>query len=462
MAAASYVDVNDLRVDRVLYDFVNDEALPGSEITTAQFWRALSEIVRQTAPRHRELLATRERLQASIDDWHREHVGATHDPAAYREMLESIGYLAPVGPPFEIGTTGVDREIAEVAGPQLVVPATNARYALNAANSRWNSLYDAVYATDVLGDLPRPGPYDPDRGERVVAWVRAFLDDVVPLERGSYTGVAMFRIERGALVAEREDRSVTALLRPESLVGYRGEPNSPSAVLLRNHGLAIELSIDRAHPVGGADRAGIADVVLESALTTIVDLEDSVATVDGADKVVAYRNWLGLMRGDLTEQVTKGGRTFSRSLAPNRKWKRPSGTPLELPGRALLLVRNVGHLVTTPAVLDAGGSQIPEGIADAMISVLAARHDFARPAELRNSSTGSIYIVKPKMHGPDEVALTDGLFAAVERALDLPPDTIKVGIMDEERRTTVNLHECIRRCSLPRRLHQYGVPRSHG
>jgi malate synthase len=442
-----FVDVSGLQVDRALFDFVNEEALPGASVpvTADAFWDGLAAIVRTLGPRHRQLLAERERLQAAIDGWHRDHGSRPHDAAAYGVFLESIGYLVPAGPPFEIDTAGVDAEIASVAGPQLVVPATNARYALNAANARWGSLYDAVYGTDALGDPPEPGPYHPDRGARVVAWVRGFLDDVVPLDGASYRDVVGFRIDdSGVLVAERADGSSARLRRPEAFAGYRGSPAEPAAVLLENQGLGIELVIDRSHPVGAADDAGIADVVLEAAVTTIVDFEDSVATVDGADKVVAYRNWLGLMRGDLVESVTKDEHTFLRRLAPDRVYTGPDGSPLTKRGRALLLVRNVGHFITTPAVLDGDGREVPEGIVDAMVSVLAATHDLARAPAERNSPAGSIYVVKPKMHGPDEVALTDELFAAVERVLGLAVHTVKVGIMDEERRTTVNLTECIR------------------
>jgi malate synthase len=441
-----YVDACGLRVERVLYDFVNEEALPGTGVSPDQFWEGLGDIVATLGPRNRELLAVRDRVQRSIDDWHRERQGTLHDPAAYRTFLETIGYIKPAGEPFEIDTANVDPEIAEIAGPQLVVPSTNARYALNAANARWGSLYDALYGTDAMGDLPDPGPYDPARGARVIAWVRGFLDDVVPLEQGSHRDVVRYRVDEttGMLVAEQGDGSTPGLRRAEALVGYRGSPADPSALLLENNGLGIEIMVDRAHPVGGEDLAGVADVVLESAVTTIIDLEDSVATVDGGDKVHAYRNWLGLMNGDLTAEVTKGGRTFTRRLDDDRVYTGPDGATVTRRGRALLLVRNVGHLMTTPAVLDGDGQPVSEGMLDAMVSVAAAMHDFARPAAERNSPARSVYVVKPKMHGPAEVALTDELFAAVERKLGLPANTVKVGVMDEERRTTVNLHECIR------------------
>ena len=447
MNDAGNVDVGGLHVERVLYDFVNDEAVPDTGVTAEQFWNGFAEIVRTLAPRHRELVAVRDRLQRSIDEWHRERRDAAHDPAAYRAFLDGIGYIEPVGEPFEIDTSGVDAEIAKVAGPQLVVPVTNARYALNAANARWGSLYDALYGTDAMGgDLPEPGPYDPARGARVIAWVRGFLDDVVPLEQGLHRDVVRYHIDtgRGTLVAEQRDGSSTGLRRAEGLAGYRGSPADPSTVLLENNGLAIEIMIDRSHPVGADDAAGIADVILESAVTTIIDLEDSVATVDGQDKVDAYRNWLGLMRADLTAPVTKGDRSFVRRLADDRAYTGRDGSTVTKRGRALLLVRNVGHFLTTEAVLDSSGQPVPEGIVDAMVSVLVAMHDLRRPGGPLNSPAGSVYVVKPKLHGPAEAALTDELFAAVERALGLPANTVKIGVMDEERRTTVNLAECIR------------------
>jgi malate synthase len=444
MTVGAHVSVEGLQVDPALLHFVNDEALPGSGVDPDVFWRGLAELVRTLGPRHRELLDVRDRLQASIDAWHRTHAAEPHDADAYLELLTTIGYIAPSGEPFTIETANVDPEVAHIAGPQLVVPSTNARYALNAANARWGSLYDALYGTDALGDLPPGGPYDPQRGSRVVAWGRGFLDDVVALARGTHRDVVAFRVENGSLVADLGDGSTSALQRPGAIAGYAGEAGDPSRLLLENNGLGIEIVIDRRHPVGATDRAGIADVLLESAVTTIIDFEDSVATVDGEDKVAAYRNWLGLMRGDLTEMVTKGGVSFERRLSEDRRYTSPDGRPVVKRGRSLLLARNVGHLMTTPAVLDADGREVPEGIVDALVSVLAARHDLARPAGVRNSPAGSVYVVKPKMHGPDEVALTDALFAAVEGVLGLPLNTVKLGIMDEERRTTVNLHECIR------------------
>ncbi len=444
MVNVEFVEAGELRVEPVLFEFLKDEALPGTGLSAQQFWGGLSEIVQSLGRRHRELLAIRDRLQTSIDGWHRQHAGESHDSDGYRELLSSIGYLVPTGEPFTIDTTNIDPEIAKIAGPQLVVPSTNARYALNAANARWGSLYDALYGTDALGDLPSASSYDPARGARVIVWVREFLDDVVPLLRASHGDVAGYRVDGGGLVAKLSDGSVTGLRDAGALLGYRGSVGDPSLLLLENNGLGIEIVVDRAHPIGAADASGVADVVLESAVTTIIDFEDSVATVDGHDKVVAYRNWLGLMKGDLTESVTKDGRTFVRRLADDREYLDTNGSVFVRRGRSLLLVRNVGHLMTTPAVLDGEGCPVPEGIVDAMVSVLIARHDLARPVSERNSPAGSVYIVKPKMHGPDEVALTDTLFTAVERVLGLPAKTVKVGIMDEERRTTVNLTECIR------------------
>ncbi|HLI00029.1 MAG TPA: malate synthase G [Acidimicrobiales bacterium] len=441
-------EVHGLQVADELLAFVHDEVLPGLEVTAEQVWAGLAELVADLGPRTADLLATRARLQEQIDTWHHEHPGAgarvAEDPGEYRAFLEEIGYLRPEGPDFAVDTERVDPEIATVAGPQLVVPVTNARYALNAANARWGSLYDALYGTDALGSRPPAGGYDPTRGAQVVAWARAFLDDVLPLEAGSHADARAYRVAGGQLAVELADGTTAGLRRPDALIGYRGDPADPEAVLLVNHGLGVELRFDRATEVGQADPAGVADVVIESAVTTIIDFEDSIAAVDAADKVAAYRNWLGLMKGDLVADVTKGGRTFQRRLNPDRGYVAPDGTPVARKGRALLLVRNVGHLMTTPAVLDGSGAEIPEGILDALLTVLIATHDLARPEQDRSSTAGSVYVVKPKMHGPDEVALTDELMGRVERILGLPANTVKVGIMDEERRTTLNLKECIR------------------
>ena len=444
MGEQQRVETAGLRVAEELYRFAEDDALPGSGVESATFWQGLAELMRDFGPRNRALLQRREELQRALDAWHREHRGDNFDATAYRAFLEEIGYLEAEGPGFSITTEHVDEEIAHLPGPQLVVPVTNARYALNAANARWGSLYDAVYGTDVLGDTPEPGPYDSARGERVIAWVRALLDEIAPLEAGSHARATAYTVEQGYLAVALEDGRSVRLTDSDQLAGFQGEPAAPSAVLLRRNGLHLELTIDREHDVGATDTAGIADVLLEAAITSIMDCEDSVATVDAADKVLAYRNWLGLMRGDLTEEVTKDGVTFTRRLADDRSYSAPDGASLTLPGRALMLVRNVGHLTTTATVLDRDGREAPEGLLDAMITVLGAKHDLVKRDGLRSSRTGSIYVVKPKMHGPDEVAFTDEVFGHVERVLGLPANTVKLGIMDEERRTTLNLKECIR------------------
>jgi malate synthase len=444
MREQSYVEVAGISVASELHRFVEQEALPGSGVEAAAFWEGLGVLLREFAPRNRALLERREQLQDALDAWHRERRDRGFEPDAYRAFLEEIGYLEAEGPDFSIETESVDDEIAHIAGPQLVVPVTNARYALNAANARWGSLYDALYGTDALGDLPPEGPYDPARGGRVIAWVRALLDEVAPLEAGSHADAMAYTVERGYLTVALEDGRSSALAEPDQLAGFQGGPDAPSAVLLRRNGLHIELVIDRDHEVGATDAAGVADVLLEAAVTSIMDCEDSVSTVDAEDKVLAYQNWLGLMRGDLEEDVTKDGTTFTRRLADDRTYQAPDGAPFTLPGRALMLVRNVGHLTTTAAVLDGDGVEAPEGLVDAMVTVLGAKHDLLKRDGLRSSHTGSVYVVKPKMHGPDEVAFTDEVFTHVEDVLGLPRNTVKLGIMDEERRTTLNLKECIR------------------
>ncbi|MCU1376671.1 MAG: malate synthase [Actinomycetia bacterium] len=435
------VRVAELSIDAELHRFVEEEVLDGLDIDPADVWAGLDDLVHHLGPQNRSLLERRAELQAAIDHWHRQHTGEPHDLAAYQAFLTELGYLVPAGPAFTIETSGIDAEIAEVAGPQLVVPVTNARYALNAANARWGSLYDALYGTDALGDSPAPGPYDPARGARVVAWVRALLDEVVPLERGSHADVARYRVEAARLVADRDDGTTVGLADAAAFAGHAGDPTAPSSVLLRHHGLHLELVVDRDHPVGRDDTAGVADVLLESAVTTIVDFEDSVATVDAADKVAAYRNWLGLMRGDLTAEVPAASGTKVRRLEADRHFTAPDGSALTVPGRALLLVRNVGLLLSTDAVLDRDGQEVPEGLLDALVTVLIALHDLGAR---RSSRAGSVYVVKPKLHGPDEVAFTDAVFARVEAILGLPANTVKIGLMDEERRTSVNLQECIR------------------
>ena len=440
-AEPTTVSRHGLAVAAVLADFIEHEVLPGSGTDADTFWSGLAQLASEHAPRNRELLQHREHLQAAIDDWHRRN--PVFDRAAYRVFLEEIGYLVPPGPAFEVSSTGVDPEIATMAGPQLVVPISNARYALNAVNARWGSLYDALYGTDALGDLPAPGPYDPARGARVIAWARQFLDDAVPLDGASHTRATAYQVVDGALRVTTGEGQVT-LADPSLFVGHTGTADAPHTVLLRHHGLLVEIVIDASHPVGATDAAHVADVRLESAVTTIMDLEDSVAAVDADDKVQAYRNWLGLLRGTLTADVDKGGSSFLRTPNADRTVTGPDGSSVEVRARSLMLVRNVGHLMTTPAVLDADGNELPEGILDALVTVACALHDLRGAERGGNSRTGSVYVVKPKMHGPDEVAFTDSLFATVERILGLAPSTVKIGIMDEERRTTLNLTECIR------------------
>jgi malate synthase len=438
------VEVAGLQVGRPLYDFLTDEAIPGSPVDAELFWSGLASLIADLGPRNHELLVVRERMQSALNDWHSKRRDEPHDPAAYRAFLEEIGYLVDEGPDFTVDTAGVDPEISSVAGPQLVVPVTNARYALNAVNARWGSLYDALYGTDAMGDTPPPGPYDTARGDRVIARVRDFLDDVVPLAGASHRDVTRYHVRSGALIADVVDGDPVGLASPGQFAAFGGDADSPNSVLLRNHGLGIELRVDRGHEVGALDKAGVTDVVLEAAITTIVDLEDSIAAVDAFDKALAYRHWLGLVKGNLETPVHKGGGTFIRRLNQNRTLTGTDGSDVVVRARSLMLVRNVGHLMDTPAVLDADGRPVPEGLLDAMVTVLCATHDAARPASDRNSPAGSVYVVKPKLHGPDEVAFTDDIFAHVEDVLGLERNTVKIGIMDEERRTSANLRACIR------------------
>ena len=433
-----------LSVATSLKQFVDDEVLSGTEIATERFWSGLAELVTVWGTRNHELLAARKSMQAAIDRWHVEHGVDSHDPQAYERFLRELGYLVDEGPDFAIETRHVDSEIGQIAGPQLVVPVTNARYAINAANSRWGSLYDALYGTDALGGLPPSGPYDHDRGRQVIAWGRRFLEDAFPLRSGSHVDATGYRVVEGQLEVELANGAATGLAEPRQFMGHTGQTSAPNSILLRNHGLSAEILVDREHPVGTTDRAGITDILLESAVSVIMDFEDAVSTVDAEDKVAAYRNWLGLMRGDLTAEVDKLGGTFTRRMAEDHKYVASDGGPGKLSGRSLMLARNVGNHMYTDAVLDADGAPVPEGFLDAMVTVACALHDLNGHGVLRNSRTGAVYVVKPKLHGPDEVALTDGLFHLVERVLGLEPNTVKIGIMDEERRTSVNLKECIR------------------
>ncbi|HET7665627.1 MAG TPA: malate synthase G [Mycobacterium sp.] len=446
------VTVGNLRVAQVLYDFINNEALPGTDVDPDSFWAGVDKVVTDLSPQNEELLAQRDHLQAQIDRYHRQHVIEPLDPDGYKQFLIEIGYLQPEPADFTITTSGVDDEITTTAGPQLVVPILNARFALNAANARWGSLYDALYGTDVISEedgAEKGTDYNPVRGDKVIAYARKFLDGAAPLASGSWSEATGLKIDEGQLLITLGDDLSTGLATPEQFVGYTGELGSfPWSVLLKNHGLHIEILIDPDSPVGSTDGAGIKDVVLESAVTTIMDFEDSVAAVDAEDKVLGYRNWLGLNRGDLTEEVTKDGKTFTRVLNQDRTYTTPDGEgELTLPGRSLMFVRNVGHLMTNDAIVDADGNEVFEGIQDALFTSLIAMHGMKQGdgnGPLVNSRTGSVYIVKPKMHGADEVAYTVELFSRVEDVLGLPQNTLKVGIMDEERRTTVNLKACIK------------------
>jgi malate synthase len=442
----NFVQTGRLSVAQPLHAFIEHEALPGTGISAATLWSGLADLVRDFGERNRQLLEVRDALQLRIDAYHRDRVGQPLDLSDYESFLREIGYLLPQIEDFTIRTNDVDEEIAHIAGPQLVVPLSNARYALNAANARWGSLYDALYGTDAIPDdngATRAGPYNPVRGERVVARGRALLDMAAPLAQGSHRDALAYSVEGGALVVRLRNGACTGLARPTQFVGYRGQPTAPSALLLLNHNLHIEINIDRASLVGRDDPAEITDIVLEAAVTTIMDLEDSVAAVDAEDKVAIYRNWLGLVEGTLTASFEKGGKTVNRRLNSDSIYVAPDGSELRLPARSLMLIRNVGHHMYTDAVFDASGREIPEGILDAAVTVLIGLRDFSGAHARRNSRTGSIYIVKPKMHGPDEVVFTNELFGRVEDMLDLSRYTLKMGIMDEERRTSVNLKHCI-------------------
>ncbi|MFL2700289.1 MAG: malate synthase G [SAR86 cluster bacterium] len=436
-----------LYISKELDNFLQEEVIPGLDIQPSIFWKSLESILDTFGPKNQDLLDKRTSIQKQLDTWHLERKGQPHDAEEYKSFLKDIGYLIEEGDNFFIETSNVDPEIKTIAGPQLVVPVMNARFALNAANARWGSLYDALYGTNVIPEdegAERSGGYNPVRGNKVIEFAKNFLDESVPLKKASFNDVVGFILLGESLQAELSDGTRSELRDTNQYIGYSGESNNPSGILLKNNNLHLEIQIDREHNIGRDDPAGIKDILIESAITTIQDCEDSVAAVDASDKVTVYRNWLGLMRGDLQETFVKGGSEMTRSLNPDREYTSKDNKALTLPGRSLMLVRNVGHLMTNPAVIDKDGSEIPEGILDAMFTICIAKHDLQKTGNIINSKKGSVYIVKPKMHGPKEVQFTCDLFAAVEKELNIKPLSVKVGIMDEERRTTVNLKECIR------------------
>ena len=443
LSMSERTEIAGLKVDSELYRFIEDEALPGTGLSAEHFWGEAAKIIADLAPKNKALLVKRDEFQAKLDGWHSEN---QFELNAYKSFLEEIGYLLPEGAPFSVSTVDVDPEIASIAGPQLVVPISNARYALNAANARFGSLYDALYGTDAIDESGGANPgqhYNPLRGAKVIAFAKAVLDKAAPLSNGSHKDARAYAIVDGGLSVTLAS-GVSQLAEPSRLKGYRGEASKPSSLLMHHHGLHLEIQFDETHPIGKSDPAHISDVIVESAITSIMDLEDSIAAVDAEDKVLAYRNWLGLMTGTLAASFQKGGKTVTRKLLPDREYMGLDGETFSLKGRALMLVRNVGHLMTTPAVLDSSGHEVPEGILDALVTTMIGIHDFGKGGRHANASGGSIYIVKPKMHGPEEVAFASELFSRTEDALGIPRYTMKMGIMDEERRTTVNLKECIR------------------
>ena len=444
------IQAGGLQVAKELFDFVNEQAIPGTGVDQAAFWSGFDAIVHDLAPKNRALLAKRDDLQAKIDAFHTERQGQTHNAAEYKTFLQEIGYLVPEGPAFSATTENVEPEIATMAGPQLVVPIMNARFALNASNARWGSLYDGLYGTKAIseeGGAEKGKGYNKVRGDKVIAYARNFLNQAAPLATGQHEGSTKYAIEAGKLVVTLSDGSTTSLKDESKLLGFTGEASAPTGILLTNNGLRFELQFDASNPIGSTDSAGMKDILMESALTTIMDCEDSVAAVDAADKVVAYSNWLGLMQGNLQVELKKGDNTFIRKMNADREYTSATGESFSVKGRSMLFIRNVGHLMTNPAIIDKDGFEIPEGIMDGVVSTLIAIHDLKGNSPFKNSTTGSVNIVKPKMHGPEEVAFTTELFGRVEEMLSLPKNTMKVGIMDEERRTTVNLKECIRAAS---------------